>query len=277
MKKLSMIACLFCVISVQAQQHQLVKLWESDSVFKVPESVLFDRANNVLYVTNIDGAGPWDQDGKGSVGKMSPDGRIINAEWVSGFNAPKGMGLYNGKLYVADLSNLVIVDIASGKIDKQIAIPDALGLNDVTIDPAGVIYVSDSRSKKVFRVENEKTTVYADNLKGPNGVLSHDGKLYLLDAGAMFTVNADRSLAGITEALGAGTDGIEHIGNNSFIVSLWGGKIWYVHADGTKELLLDTSQEKKNTADIGIDVEKKIIYVPTFWKNTVVAYEVKDR
>jgi hypothetical protein len=50
-----------------------------------------------------------------------------------------------------------------------------------------------------------------------------------------------------------------------------------VNGDGTKELLLDTSKEKKNTADIGIDADNRIIYVPTFWKNTVGAYAVKDR
>ena len=62
-------------------QHQLVKLWETDSVLKVPESVLFDAANKVLYATNIDGTDPWGKDGKGSVGKIGLDGKVISAEW----------------------------------------------------------------------------------------------------------------------------------------------------------------------------------------------------
>ena len=100
-------------------QHQLVKLWETDSVLKVPESVLLDAANKVLYATNIDGTDPWGKDGKGSVGKIGLDGKVISAEWVSGFNCPKGMGLYKGKLYVADLEELVVIDIATGKIEKK--------------------------------------------------------------------------------------------------------------------------------------------------------------
>jgi sugar lactone lactonase YvrE len=277
MKKILFFSALFSAAIVHGQQHQLVKLWETDSVFKVPESVLFDRGRNVLYVSNIEGNGPWDKDGKGSIGKLGTDGKVIAAEWITGFNAPKGMAMHNGKLYVADLSELVVIDIEKSAVEKRIAVAGALGLNDVTADPAGVIYVSDSRTKKVFRVENGNATEYATGLQGPNGVLYYDNKLYVLDAGGMFTVNTDRSLSGIAEAMDGGTDGIEHIGGNSFIVSSWAGKIWYVNSDGTKELLLDTSKEKKNTADIGIDAENKIIYVPTFWKNTVVAYAVKDR
>src|SRR6187397_707267 len=114
-------------------QHQLVKLWETDSVLKVPESVLFDAANKVLYATNIDGTDPWGKDGKGSVAKVGLDGIVIATEWVSGLNAPKGMGLYKGKLYVADLNELVVIDIAGGKIDKRIAVTGAEGLNDVSV------------------------------------------------------------------------------------------------------------------------------------------------
>jgi hypothetical protein len=48
-----------------------------------------------------------------------------------------------------------------------------------------------------------------------------------------------------------------------------------VSADGSKQQLLDSRPDKKNTADIGMDAKNKIIYVPTFWRNTIVAYRVK--
>ncbi|MBL7739774.1 MAG: SMP-30/gluconolactonase/LRE family protein [Chitinophagaceae bacterium] len=261
--------------ALYAQQHQLIKKWESDTVLKVPESVLFDAKNNVLYVTNIDGTEPWGKDEKGSVGKIGTDGKIINAEWITGFHAPKGMGLYNGKLYVADMESLVVIDIAKGSIEKKITVEGAQGLNDVSIDNNGVVYVSDSRGKKLYRVENEKTELYLDNLKGPNGVLVRGDDLYLLDAGAMYKVEKDKTLTKITDGMDGGTDGIENVTGNDFIISCWAGVIWYVNADGTKEKLLDTREEKRNTADIGWDAKTKSLYVPTFWKNSVVAYEVK--
>jgi hypothetical protein len=51
--------------------------------------------------------------------------------------------------------------------------------------------------------------------------------------------------------------------------------VYYVYADGGCELLLDTHLEKKNTADIGYDPVKKIVYIPTFFKKTVMAYQLK--
>jgi hypothetical protein len=256
-------------------QHKLEKLWETDSVLKVPESVFFDGDAKILYATNIDGTDPWGKDGKGSVAKVGLDGKVIATEWVSGLNAPKGMGLYKGKLYVADLNELVVIDIAGGKIDKRIAVTGAEGLNDVSVSKGGTIYVSDSKLKKIFIVKDGISELFLDNLKGPNGVLMRGDDFYLLDAGGMYKMNKDKTLTMITDGMEGGTDGIENISGNDFIISCWQGVVWYVSADGSKQQLLDSRPDKKNTADIGIDAKNKIIYVPTFWRNTIVAYRVK--
>jgi hypothetical protein len=260
---------------LSAQKHELVKLWESDSAFKVPESVLFDENKKVLYVTNIDGTDPWGNDGKGSIGKLSPDGKVIAAEWVTGLSAPKGMGLLKDKLFVADLTDLVVIDVNSGKIEKKIPVTGAQGLNDVSIDKDGVIYVSDSKAKKVYRVKGGTSELYLENLKGPNGVLMGSKGFYVLDAGGMYKINSDKSLTMVADGMEGGTDGIENIQGNDYIISCWAGTIYYVNADGTKELLKDTRPQKGNTADIGIDPKTKTIFVPTFWNNTVIAYQVK--
>jgi hypothetical protein len=69
------------------------------------------------------------------------------------------------------------------------------------------------------------------------------------------------------------TDGIEPVGND-FIVSCWTGVIYYVHANGKIEQLLDTRDKQVNSADIGYDPANQIVYVPTFFKNNVVAYKL---
>lgn len=265
------LTCLF----TSAQSKQLVKKWETDSLMKVPESVLYDAGAGVLYVTNIDGTDPWAKDGKGSVGKVGLDGKIINVEWVSGMNAPKGMGLYEGKLYVADLNNVVVIDVASGTIEKTIVVEGAQGLNDVTIDKKGVVYVSDSPGKKVYRIINGKPELFLENLERPNGLLAHKKQFFVLDNGILYKVGKDKSLTKITDGMEGGTDGIEHVGGKNYIVSCWAGSIWVVNTNGTKTNLLDTREQKINTADIGYDAKNRIVYVPTFWKNSVVAYELK--
>ena len=258
-----------------AQKHELIEKWESDSLLKVPESVLFDKTGQQLFVSNVDGSDPWKADGKGSIAKVGLDGKIIAAEWVSGMNAPKGMGMYNGKLYAADLSAIVVIDIATGKIEKSIPIEGATGLNDISIDPSGVIYVTEYLSKKLYKVENDKAELLAENLTQPNGVLFHNQVLYVLDGTGLYKMGDDKKLTLIADGMEGGVDGIEHVQGNEFIVSCWEGALWYVNTDGTKELLMDTRAAKRNTADIGFDPATKTLYVPTFFRNTVVAYKVK--
>ena len=262
--------------AVLSQEHKLTKLWQTDSLLKVPESVLYDAVNNILYVSNIDGEAGG-KDGKGSIGKVAPDGKIIQAEWVTGLNAPKGLGLYKGSLYVADLTEVSVIDVKSGKISRRIPVEGSSFLNDITIDKNGVVFVSDSRKKKVHRIENGKVSTILDSLslKGPNGLLAHGNDFYVLDAGTMYKMNTGRQLTKVAEGMETSTDGIEHVTGNDFIVSSWIGAVYYIHADGTKETLLDTRDQKINSADIGFDASKKILYVPTFLKNSIVAYELK--
>ncbi|MGF2412750.1 SMP-30/gluconolactonase/LRE family protein [Ferruginibacter sp.] len=266
---------IFCTTAVKSQNHQLVKKWETDSVFKVPESVLFNKAGNVLYVANIDGKDPWGADGLGSVGKMNADGKNITVDWVTGLQAPKGMGMYKGKLYVADLKEIVVINTATGVIEKRIVVAGAAGLNDISIDNKGTIYVSDSKAKRVYQVKGDNATILLDSLKGPNGVLAYKNALYVLDAGGLYKMNADKTLALITDGMEGGTDGVEVINGKEFIVSTWAGVVYYVKADGSKQTLMDGRPIKMNSADIGIDAKNKIIFVPTFWRNSVASYEVK--
>jgi hypothetical protein len=267
-------AFILATLFTNAQEHQLLKKWETDSLLKVPESVLYDADNKILYVTNIDGQ-PWEKDNKGSVGKVGLDGKIITVDWVSGFNAPKGMGLYKNNLYVADVDKVGVIDIKKGTLIQTIPVEGAQGLNDLTVDKKGVIYVSDSKTKKVHRIENGQVTTWLENLKGPNGVLIDGNDLYVLDAGTLNKVEKDKSLTKLADGMEGGTDGVEHVTGKDYIVSCWGGVVYYVKGDGTKQTLLDTREQKSNTADIGYDAKNRIVYVPTFFKNKIVAYELK--
>jgi sugar lactone lactonase YvrE len=268
-----LLAFLLVVSTVTLAQHKLEKIWETDSNLLVPESALFDGENKVLYVANIDGQ-PWEKDGKGSIGKVGLDGKIIQTNWVSGLHAPKGMARVKNNLYVGDVDAVVVIDIRKGKIVNRITVEGAQGLNDVSADSKGVLWVTDSKLKKLHRIENGKAETYLDGLKGPNGILAHQNELYILDAGGMYRIEKDKTLTKITDGMEGGTDGIEHVSGKDFIVSAWAGAIWYIDEKGNKELLLDTREKKINSADIGYDARKRILYVPTFFKNTVAAYRI---
>jgi hypothetical protein len=254
-------------------QHQLEKLWSTDTIVAVPESVLPDIKKGILYVSLIDG-GPWDADGKGGVAKLSIDGKKYDGNWVTGLNAPKGLGMYGNRLYAADISDVVVINLSNGKIEKKIAVPGASGLNDITVTDNGVVFVSDTRTAKVWRIENDNPVLFLDNMQGANGLKAIGTDLYILSGKNFVKADAQKNVTKVVDLDQAG-DGLEPVGNGDFIATSWVGYIYYVHADGKIETLLDTHAEKKNTADIGYDPVKKIVYVPTFNAKMVVAYQLK--
>jgi len=275
-KTLLILGALAFAAAAQAQTHKLTKLWETEAALKTPESVRFDAKRKVLYVSNIDGE-PWVADGKGSIAKIGLDGKVIAAEWVAGLDCPKGLALSDdGKwLYAADIGGIVVIDVDAGKIKNKIAIPDTLQLNDLVNDK-GTLYVSDSKGKKVFQVKDGKPGVYLDEkvLKGPNGLFVHKGTLYVLDNDSLNRVEKDRSLKVLASGMQGGVDGLENVKGDDFIVSAWGGAIWYVPASGDKQQLFDGKPTETRTADTGWDPATGTLYVPTFFKNTVVAFKV---
>lgn len=266
----------FSYAHAQSGKRSLQKLWETDSTLKLPESVVYDEANNVLYVSNIDGD-PGNKDGKGSIGKIDPSGKIINVDWVYGLNAPLGLSLHKGTLWVADIDRMVLIDTKTGTISSTIPVPGALFLNDVSVDKDGICYVTDMRGRKIYKIENNTPTVLVDShsLKSPNGILWHKGELYVADAGSLYEVKKDNKLEKIAGGMHGSTDGIENVKGDDFIVSCWWGVVYYVPEHSEKEILLDTSSEGIRSADIGYDAKKKILYIPTFYRNTVAAYQLK--
>lgn len=261
----------FKSFSATAQQHTLKKMWETDSIIAIPESVL--KIGQTLYISLIDGA-PWDADGKGGVGMLSPDGSTYNDKWISGLNAPKGMGVFGNRLYVADINNVVVIDMRHGIVLKKIPVDSATGLNDISVTDEGVVFVSDSKLGNIWKIENDKALLYLNDMTGVNGLKNYKGNLYIGAGKSFVKATAQKQMTVIAE-VPQPIDGIEPIGNGDFIVTSWSGYIYYVTAGGQVQTLLDTHNEKRNTADIGYDSDNRILYVPTFFAKTVAAYQLK--
>ncbi len=255
-------------------QNTLEKLWETDAVVQVPESVLFDKEKNVLYVSQIDGKG-GEKDGKGGIAKVNPDGKIQELDWISGLNAPKGLGKYGNKLYIADIDEVVVADIATGKVEQKIAVADAKFLNDITVDKSGRVFVSDSQTKRIHLVTGNQASVYFESPERPNGLLALGDDLLILDNGNLYRLNSKKELKQLAEGMEKSTDGIEEVKKGEYIVSCWIGVVYYVKENGSVTTLLDTRESGTNSADIGYDARKKIVYIPTFAKNSVAAYQLK--
>lgn len=271
MRQKLILLLLFLLAGIVVEAQRLEKIWETEPLLKIPESVCMDVQRNVLYVSNIGSKsfGP----GEGSIGKISPDGSIISVEWVKGLHAPKGIALTGDELFVAEPNALVIINVVSGEVVTEIPVPDAKMLNDVTAAPNGDVYVSDIRDGKILKFSHRVPSVIVEGLERPNGVLFSNGQLYFVDKGSLYVWEGDNKKL-IADGMDESTDGIVQLGNGDFIVSCWSGIIYYIQSNGEKKTLLDTRDQKINTADIGWDAVQNILYVPTFWKNKVMAYSI---
>jgi hypothetical protein len=261
-----------CSCIAQSPQP-LTKRWETDSTLRVPESVLYYAPEKVLFVSLIDGKSD-EKDLKGFIAKVSTRGKIIQPDWAMNLSAPKGMGIYRNTLYVADLTEVVGIDLKTGKIFNRIPVAGAIFLNDITIDDNGIVYVSDSRTGKVHRIQGTTVSTHLENRMGVNGLLADGEDLMLAVKDTLYRADKTKKLTPITTGMDESSDGIVKTGND-FIVSCWNGIIYRVKPDGSKTTLLDTRKEGSNTADIGFDPATKTLYVPTFLKNKVVAYQLK--
>ena len=97
-------------------------------------------------------------------------------------------------------------------MEKRIAIDSASGLNDVTVSEKGVVYVSDSKTGKVWRLDNDVPALYLENMKGVNGLMAVKDELMVASGKSFVRAGADKKITGIAELAQAG-DGVEPIGN----------------------------------------------------------------
>jgi hypothetical protein len=276
MKKLHFfVLILFIHTQLLAQnKHQLSKIWQTDSVIGVPESVLIDFKEKILYVSEIGPGNASELDFNGGIGKLGMDGRIIALNWVKGLHSPKGLARKGNDLYVADLKELVVIDIKHATISKRYPVAGAGMLNDVTINDQGAVYFSDTRTGKIHQLANGQLSTFMENVPNVNGLKAIGNELYILGGKRFFKVDMNKKETDIA-TLPQGGDGLEPIGNGDFLATSWTGYIFYVSHTGEVETLLDSHEPRVNTADIAFDQKTRILYVPSFYNKTVTAYQLK--
>lgn len=263
------------------------KLWELKGL-DAPESVVFDPASKALYVSNIGGK-IWQKDSNGFIAKVSPDGKMIERNWLTGLDSPTGLALDGGKLYVADTDQLVEIDIASKSIAKRYPAPGAKWLNDVASDGKGTIYASDSATNTIWRLKDGKLEAWLtdDALNSPNGLHVEGDTLIVAPFGAMAEAGKEAKLANLLavslrdksiKPLGVGLafgnlDGVEPVEPGVYLVTDWvSGPLYRVDAQGNVVRLLDLHQ---GTADPTFLPETKTILIPMMLDNALIAYKLE--
>jgi len=250
-------------------------LWESDTILTDIESAIYDENKNVIYTTSINGH--WlKKNGIGFVSKLDLKGNIIKHKWIDNLEGPTGTAIYNNTLYVADFENVIEIDIEKSNVTDKILVEGTKRINDLDITPYGIIYGTGTLQGKLFSIKNKEVNIIKNDLGGPNGILV-EGENILLGLGKSKSVDtynlSTKSIKTFSTGI-SGADGITAIGNGDYLVSSWQGLIYYVYKNGDKKLLLDTSKEGINAADICYIPSKNILLVPAMFKHKLMAYKL---
>ena len=104
--------------------------------------------------------------------------------------------------------------------------------------------------------------------------LNFDNNL-LIGCGKIVSASiADKKLTVLIDNTGS-IDGLEGTADGDYIFSDWQGNIYLAGTEKTIIKILDTSAAGINAADIEFIPAKRILLVPTFNDNRVMAYELR--
>ena len=173
----------------KAPENHTIRLelaWETRG-FNNPESVIYDASSDILFVSNVNGS-PVEKDGNGYISKILLDGTMLKKQWVVGLNAPKGLAIHEGTLYVSDIDTLVAIDIASGTINNSYQVDDAKFLNDVSVNKDGKVFVTDMVLNRIHCLCDDQFNIWLESpkLENPNG-LHVEGDNLILGAWGVMT------------------------------------------------------------------------------------------
>lgn len=157
------------VLSSNAQNYKKV------IGFNHIESVTHD--DEFLYAADIGVAmKPSEKDGDGKIIKLDKDGNVVDANYIKEkLNAPKGLTIANGVLFVADIDKLIAFEVKTGsKLYEVDFAGETNFLNDIAVWDDTTLYVSATDKSKLYKVdlsENKFEVVATDiEIKGVNGL-----------------------------------------------------------------------------------------------------------
>ncbi|WP_246132737.1 hypothetical protein [Devosia ginsengisoli] len=263
---------------------QLAEAWRAEG-YAMPESVVYDEAGGAIYVTNINSP-DQSSNGQGYVAKANPDGSIVTEKFTDGLNAPRGIDLANGRLYVATNGEVLEIDATSGEVLERHAVENGL-FNDVLALPDGRVLVTETMSGSIYAIDNGEFSQWLADpaLTGANGLLLVDGQVLVASIGDLSggfenikpgnikSVNLETKEItdfGSADPLG-NLDGLSSLPDGAVLVTdNFTGDLIKVSADGTSEKVGNAGPGAADQDNVG-----NVVVVPVIQSNALVAFTIE--
>lgn len=263
------------------QDSSLTMDWKIDNAFRIPESVVYDPKEKMIYVSNYDGYKRSIKEGLQSISKISLDRKVIDLNWVKGLANPTGLAIYKDKLYAVERTGVAEIELRSGKIINRFNCNDSTTLNDITVAKDGSIFVSDPIGSRIFRIKDGVSEIWvsAGDLRGANGLTTDNERIYVLTNGdgCLKEISMESKKISIMAELNSTTlDGLQLDANGNFLFSKYDGKLYRVTRTGKITKILDLTGPEINIADFFYDPNNNMILIPTLLNNSIMSYTIRQ-
>lgn len=258
-----------------------------------PESVLWDAARKVWYVSNINGT-PTAKDDNGYILRLGPNGqRLDSLPFINGsdddvvLNAPKGLALVGDTLWVTDIDMVRGFDVTTGMpvADIDLSRLRATFLNDIAAGNDGALYITDSGiafgadgavthpgASRVFEIRDRtaRQAVVLPRQSAANGIAWQPARNAWLIVG-FNTPDIFSWVVGAREATVVGSgpgggDGIVVLADGSTVFTSWADSSISLLYEGRSSTL---RRGLNSPADMGYDPVRGMVAVPLFSEDRV--------
>lgn len=253
--------------------------WQTKKVMATPESVIYNQKKDILYVSNMNG-GAQEKDGKGFISKVKANGDIVAKRFITNLNAPKGMAIHNGLLYVSDIDAIKVFGIKTGNLIKSVKAKDAEFLNDLAVTAGGKVIATDMYKHRLYVVNNDTATIFKPSLplSRPNGILAVDKHCWIGNKNWLTKLDLNTTKGEKLKGQTGPIDGLERVAENQFLTSDWKGRLFlqsFERNGHKRKKLLDTRAVNHRVADFTYLPDEKLVVVPTFSANRLAAYKLE--
>lgn len=258
-----------------------------------PESVLWDAARGIWYVSNINGQ-ETAKDDNGYIVRLTAAGALRDSTpFIDGasasvtLHAPKGMALIGDTLWVADIDAVRAFSLVTGAAIATVELAGmrATFLNDVAIGADGTIYITDSGvafdaegnvshpgKSRVFAIHGRTASeaVELPRESAANGIAWDAARgAWLIVGFNSPNVFAWTPGAASVTTLGTGPgggDGLLILTDGRVLFSSWADSSLTLFTNGASTTL---RKGLPAPADLGYDPARDLVAVPLFYSDRV--------
>lgn len=274
------VGCLFSILGAHpAWANQITNLAS-------PQHMIVDEEGGAYFISNANGD-PGSRDNRGFITRVNKEGEVTDLHFIKGgvdavtLHSPNGMAIVGDTLYVTDLDTVRGFDKQTGKPSVTVSFihQDCRSLTDLAPDARGHLYVSDSDTNRIFRIDPARDhaislVIQHEGLSHPHGIAVHphnghlvgvgweDGKIFEIDdKGTVHELFVNSLFSGGFYNL----DGIDFDRYGTMYVSdMTAGKVWRIRKDLKKEVI---AEFLVSPSGLAIDRANHLILVPYLYAN----------